>query len=330
MKYLLAALLSLFVVSSFADGKFYSDRIPADIPYQRAILIHDGSREALLIESKFIAHEGERFGWVVPVPSVPEIDVPDAFSIDRLYGRLEGQTKPVKITTVDAVFILLLVALTAWVFYRLYLRITHGRSMGRVAEWLAALAIILVLAVIALPAYQGIEILKEARVGPYETKVVRGSSSTDMIVWLRESGFAFDECDRAAFDEYIERGWVFVTAKLDPGAKGAQGKMVPPLFLQFASREATYPLALTGTSGRSTELLLYVFALTRMDAGGRLPVHFSNEWSGYPPLGGSLKWAAPVYITKFRGQIAPDEMRSDLVLKPAPSNASYRRWEFQP
>lgn len=172
--------------------------------------------------------------------------------------------------------------------------------------------------------------LKEERVGPYETKVVRASSTADMIGWLRESGFAFDDRDRVVIDEYILRGWVFVTAKLDQGAKGARGRMVPPLLLQFASRDVTYPLALTGTGGHVTEVLLYVFALTRMDAGDRLPLHFSGKWEGDPPLSGSLKWTAPVYVTKFRGQLAPDQMRSDLVLKPAPGNVSYRRWEFRP
>jgi len=57
MNALLAVLLSLFVISSFADGKFYSDRIPPEIPYQRAILSHDGRMEAILIESKFVARE---------------------------------------------------------------------------------------------------------------------------------------------------------------------------------------------------------------------------------------------------------------------------------
>lgn len=327
MKILLAALFSLFAASSFADGKFYSDRIPADIPYQRAILSHDGGTELLLIESKFVAREGERFGWVVPVPAVPKFDAPDASSIDRLYARLEGRTRPVKVTTVDAVFLLLLIPLAVWVLYRLYLRIAHGKPIGWV---LAVVAIFSVLAAVSFPAYQGIEMLKEERIGPYEAKVVRASSSSDMIDWLRESGFTFDERDRAVFDNYIRRGWMFATAKLDSGAKGAQARMVPPLLLQFASREATYPLALTGTGGHATEVLLYVFAHARMDAGGRLPLHYSDQWEGTPPLGGSLKWTAPIYLTKFRGQIAPDQMRLDLELKPAPSNASYRRWEFGP
>ena len=111
---------------------------------------------------------------------------------------------------------------------------------------------------------------------------------------------------------------MFVAAKLDAGAKGAaRGVMVPPLMLAFAVRQPVYPLALTATAGQPVEILLYVNAPWRSDAGGRLPLHYAGE----ERQGG--------YLTKFRGVMTPEQMREDLVLRPAENNAPYRRWEFR-
>ena len=371
---------SIFLLVAFAlpggrasaDGKFFSDRIPPEIPYQRAILSYDGDKEELIIESKLEAQEGNRFGWVVPVPAVPEIGTRDALRMDMAYSLLEKETKAVEVTTIKVADLLVLVFLIGWFSYQFLLGIKRVKPKGHLVGILAILGVLaayvwpiesglvgagillimevliggycfridravgrgkpaghlfviifllsVVILAIVLPPY-GIEVLKQERVGPYEAKVIRGASSIELIDWLTKNGFAFDERDRTAIDGYIARKWVFVTAKLDAGATRAQGKMVPPLFLSFKSKEAVYPLALTGTGGRPTEVLLYVFAGNRMDDGGRLPLQFAGK---------TLKGFSGEFMTKFRGRLDPDQMRTDLILKPAASNASYRKWEFRP
>lgn len=71
-------LLVVLTVSApvLADGKFYwSESIPAEIPYQRALLWFDGHQETLMVQSKYrvAMSAGDGFGWVVPAPSVPEL-----------------------------------------------------------------------------------------------------------------------------------------------------------------------------------------------------------------------------------------------------------------
>lgn len=66
----------LFTVQAFADGKvFPATAYPAEvkIPDQSALLIWSNGVERLVIETRFVG-EGTNFAWVVPLPSVPEIE----------------------------------------------------------------------------------------------------------------------------------------------------------------------------------------------------------------------------------------------------------------
>jgi hypothetical protein len=61
---------------ALADGGFYwSESIPPEIPYQRALLFFDGDRETLIVQSKYLTSRSTTgaLGWVVPVPAVPEL-----------------------------------------------------------------------------------------------------------------------------------------------------------------------------------------------------------------------------------------------------------------
>jgi hypothetical protein len=305
MRWLCAA-LALFAGDVAADGKFYSDRIPPGIPYQRAMLEFDGAQQTLTLESKLEAKEGERFGWVVPVPSLPELASPGPADVDFRYSVLEGRSRARVVKGLEVVMGLLFVGFIGyWISKRRW-----GTAVGVVV-------FVGLLVGIATPSYMGVEVVQEQRVGPYDAKVIRGDSSRDIVAWLGENGFRFDESDRAAIDAYVSRKWLFVAARLDAGAKGARGAMVPPLMLTFATREAVYPLALTATAGQPVELLLYVIAPWRADASGRLPLHYAGADGGGR------------YLTKFRGVMTPEQMREDLILRSGESNAPYRRWEFR-
>lgn len=323
----LAVVLSFVASCSSGDGKVYSESVPADIPYQRAVLTFDGIEQVLLLESKFVAAAGERFGWVVPVPALPKIEAPRSSDVDLLYRRLEDRTRPVRVNTFEVILTMGLLVLVVAFPYKVYLLIARGREFGWV---LPAVVVACILATVKLPADLEVQVLAEERVGSYEAKVLRAGSPEELVSWLKQGGFAFSERDLAVFAAYIQRGWLFVTAQLQRGAKGEKNGMIPPLFLRFPTQEATYPLALTGSSGHDTEVLLYVFAPARVDSSDRLPLRYSNEWDGMPPFSDSLNWKGPVYITKFRGRLTPSQMASDLSLQYAASNRSFRSWEFRP
>jgi len=86
---LAAFLVVCLPASALADGKFYSsERVPPGLPYQRALIAHDGGRELLILQSKFEG-EAKDFGWVVPLPSVPELASMDMEACRRLFDYLD-------------------------------------------------------------------------------------------------------------------------------------------------------------------------------------------------------------------------------------------------
>ena len=66
-------IMVLSTTKAFADGKFFSERVPPGLPYQRAILIFDEGRQTLVLQSKAAGAE-HPFGWVVPLPNAPDLD----------------------------------------------------------------------------------------------------------------------------------------------------------------------------------------------------------------------------------------------------------------
>src|SRR6185503_4294926 len=108
--------------------------------------------QTLTLESKFEAKEGERFGWVVPVPALPEIASPDT-DTDFRYGMLETRTKARLIESGHLAVGGILLLLVAWLVF-----------LARRGRWPSALGVvvaIVVLAAVALPSYMGIEVVKE-------------------------------------------------------------------------------------------------------------------------------------------------------------------------
>jgi len=70
------ALLLAGNLPALADGMFYwPEPVPPGVPYQRALLLFDSQYETLIVQSQYRLPDApeEEFGWVVPVPSVPDL-----------------------------------------------------------------------------------------------------------------------------------------------------------------------------------------------------------------------------------------------------------------
>ena len=199
------------------------------------------------------------------------------------------------------------------------------------------------LASLLMPAWGGslgLEVLKSESVGIYDVQVVKSDDAEGLIEWLGETEFSYDERDMAVFDDYVKRGWCFVVAKvrpgeMDKGAKAVYGGLVAPLILKFASSGPVYPLALTGTTGQKTEVLLYVLSDKKMGCAGRIKLRYAGKvnfrkhgrWEAIEPEGlVSEKERELGYLCKFKGVLTAEEMREDLVFAEAKDGDSYREW----
>jgi hypothetical protein len=184
------------------------------------------------------------------------------------------------------------------------------------------------------------DVIKAEKAGIYDVKVVKSETAEGILGWLKENGFGFSDADAKVFENYVNRNWCFVVAKVEPepGTQERQiiaGKMVAPLILRFKTDKAVYPLALTSTVGAETEVLLYTLSEKKVTCGQRLTLRCArkaSQWKFSDLVGDGETQAAALFsdipksaiLCKFRKRLKPQEMMEDIFFDFAPDNESYR------
>ena len=342
--------LSLFIAATaaIADGRIYASAYVPEIPDQRALIAFDGTRQVMLIENRVSLPDGRRvaaLGWVVPVPAVPEIAVTDRTSVRRFYQNLRFQADPEVLPV--APFVLVLAPIALLYAIRLRRQEHPDARILRTSAWIGLIGGLLALVSLSAPAPSGpdsgVEIVKALQSGPLDAKVVRATSGSELVDWLKLNGFEYGKADVAAIDDYLRQKWLFVVWKLVPHPESAfEGPSAsPPLLLSFPTREPVYPLALTAAGGRSLDLMLYVLARARVDPSVAMhtafagPVHistgmfFGDEHKAAAALLGALR-PMPYYLTKLVKNVSADEMRKDLQFIETAGKGDFRDWAVGP
>lgn len=340
-----------------ADGKFYAkDVIPPDIPYQRAVISYQNGEELLILQSKFEG-AGKDFGWVVPVPDAPKMGSIDKESARHFFRMWSFNTAPKVISMSEisfgAVFIIWLFLILIFIVERISCAIRNVPVAkffrGSLISYLIVILLgLFILAGLAIPnlvaGKLGMEMLSEQQVGVYDVKVIKASDAGELIKWLNDNQYKFSTADEAAFNAYIQKGWCFVTVRISAEEQNKDefrswDGMVNPLVMAFKSKEMVYPLALTTTIGKETEVLLYVFGEHKMAADDRFTLEFArtaNDYNTFDKLKIESKDGIDVnafpkgYLSKLKGRLTAEQMKDDLILKPAPDDKPYRehlwRW----
>lgn len=340
---------------------FRLEFVPPDIPYQRAILLFQDNKETLVLQSRYQLEGGTQtneLGWVVPVPSVPELATIPPEQANHFFRMLDVFSSPHRISLFQwAGPALLILTLVLWILY-IFLDILVTFYPGAHSAWVVSRklakrsliciplgfvwALIIPSMTTASSLGSPVEIISSQQVGRYDTKVIRAQTAEDIVAWLQEHAFAFGEQDIQAFESYISREWVFVVARLKLGSEDEQDLnfldgLPDPLILTFSTPNPVYPLALTGTGGFDTEVLLYVIAeqemhahdmMKRRYAGGThqawlnktLATLFHRPGEQTPA---EMKFETPI-LTKFKETLSPEDMRKDLILHPVQPHTPYR------
>lgn len=425
-------LLIVFSPPLRADGKVYvvREEVPANMQYQRGFINYHNGEELLILQAKF---EGtaKDFGWIIPIPNVPEIAVISEGSED-FFDDLNYNTQPrtIRITNILAYIclfsfpiiilyfilhslleviikkelrniapiitlvlsIFLLICILS-IFITMLVPIVNIPEYGMVIAIIPFVLIALVASIKALreelhtpikidskatltalilsllsACYllldlgsmgtgmvkeMPVEILKTERVGVYDIKVVKAQKVDALVEWLNENKYSYNEQDKAIFQDYIKRNWVFVTAKIIPEKKEefkSKENLVKPLVMVFNSKEMVYPLKLTSLAGKGeTEILLYILGEHKVKADRRFKVEYAGEWKygerflneffvdkehyqyGIvvdPP--DFFKKVNPAllrgtYITKMRAKLKPGKMKDDVIISTAEDDKPYRK-----
>jgi hypothetical protein len=321
------------------DGKFYfSEKVPVGIPYQRALIMLEKNKETLLVQSQYqvISSDTNTIGWVVPVPNVPELGTMNADRANIFFLLFNQRSQP---NHIGLRYILLLVAIIVALYF------IWSKIMG--GNWVQiSIAVLLSLCVLwffLMPSLgkakiSDVDIIKSQIVGIYDVKVIKSDNAESIIQWLKENNYNFDPNDLMVFEDYVKKGWCFVAAKVNQPETQKSREVInqglaSPLILRFDANEPVYPMALTAVSGKDTEVLLYVVAPHKMDCGQKLKTVFFGEVRS--PLNILENMVEPndffngidyykCNLTKFRGRLTSQQMKDDIIFKPADNNEPYR------
>jgi hypothetical protein len=365
---LLALSIGILSTIAYADGKFYFYRegVPADIPYQRAFLIFHENTETLILQSKYEISSSQSIdslGWVVPIPSVPEITSFDADIADHYFRNASISAQP-RVIKVSSFFTMLPSILFLFSFLCILILILLYPVLKKFgmssAKWHRLANICFYTFVISffvsffwgafMPALsrqssgEEVEIVKTQKAGIYDVKVIKSENTEAIIEWLKENNFNFNETDSAIFDDYISRDWCFVVAKVqpDPGTKKnkiTHNGLAAPLILKFHTEKAIYPTALTATIGTKTQILLYTLSDNKLDCKDRLklqaarktntlrfnPKYIFNKEENTDSFLFDLfeNLDQEMIICKFKDTLTAEQMQSDIVLENTPDNKPY-------
>lgn len=285
---------------ALACGGMVSGSTNAELTATDALLSFDGARERLLVQVGFGGSGGEGFGWLLPLPSSPEID---EASNEPLVAALESTRPPPRDDSVPSVF-------------------PEVCACGGGDDETAA---------------GGVQHLGTEVVGGLRFDTIAGSPGA-VDVYLERHDFNLDPHQRSAIREYMTRDWVIVTATVAPGAP--PGGSLTPILFTFDTDEAIYPLAMAGDDHAGImEMELFTLTPFRPssqtfderivrpasdgilpEAGDRLELVYSAP---LPPAGsgafGSLDPPEGAWLSRYRAAWNIESLKSDLVLAAGPS-----------
>ena len=349
---------------ALADGKMFGkEDVPPSIPYQRAIILFDEGVETLILQSRYEIPGGDGkpvLGWVVPVPAVPEVASIPAEVARDVFWTLDRRSRPTVTVVSSMVFtglflsvaglslLTLLLCLISFVLpLPRWFRDRRGR-FARYAMWGVLLCFLMLFIVpnfVLTRGKSGVEVVSEQHVGIYDVRVIRSDDVGTLIDWLNENQFTFGDKDSTVFNSYVSKGWCFVVAIINPGTEQDERRIVAdglaaPLILRFPHPNPVYPVALTGTGGFETEILVYLASSVKMTCKGRLALRYAGPLNGgrldFLQYGVSPKdffdSEALDYpcLCKFKGRLTPEEMSEDIDFAIDPDQTPYRehivRW----
>lgn len=261
---MLILVLNLCATVVCADGIYFSksDQFPT-LPYQRAIVAHHQGVQVMVIESTVNAPK-EELAWVVPVPNPPQglaLSSPSVFNWAKMRARAKGDPG---ISSWElgilAILCLSTIAMAAGRFSSPE-RPINRQTLG----WGTALSLLVALLLtILMPVFAsrggdfGVRTIQSEKLGAYDIEVVKGDSADALARWLNKNRFPVPAHATPILDGYVEAGWCFLAAKIDP-RKATTGAPMP-LVVRFPSKEPIYPMQLTRLSGAPLELELFVIA----------------------------------------------------------------------
>lgn len=220
---LIGFILMVSVGSSFACGGLFCQNVFVAQQAERIIFTMNADDTITAYVQINYTGDAPGFSWVVPVPTVPEVDVAEMDTFDEL-DRL---TQPVIMAPPIpecAVIMMPMMAASA---------VTEGET-------------------------DDVTVLASGTAGPYGYDVVDSPDPDALIIWLRENDYQVTQEMEPLIHVYNEEGMPFLAMKLQPEA-GVQD--IQPVALTYESEKPMIPIRLTAVAAiPDMSIVTWIFA----------------------------------------------------------------------
>jgi len=229
-------------------------------PTQKAILLHDGGREDMILQ---VRYEGpvSQFGWLIPVPSQPEIGSASMasfyelsrFTQEYIYRQLQW-SRPAFAGSRDS-----------------------------------------------LNSSPPVNVIEYRTVGAYDVAVLATESADSLAEWLLRNHFALRQGSQPILRSYLEKHWFIVAVRVHLQQKEEQAQNgglsrpsteespepdfpsniqpgeLHPIKISFNTPECVFPLKISSLNGRASEVLLYVLSREPLMRPGLVKARHDRE-----------------------------------------------------
>ncbi len=202
-------------VAGLACGGFFCQTLPIDQAGEQIVFRKDGSQITAMVQIQF---EGEAsdFGWVVPVPSTPEIDIGN----NAVFTALDVATRPQFNLSRSGQACEVSILGTS----------TDGGTSVDDNDSAAG---------------AGVNVESVEEVGSYIATVISGTDPQEVANWLLERNYQLTADGAALLAPYVEDGMKFVALKLQDNRDEGS---IQPLILKYQSEKPVIPIRLTAVA----------------------------------------------------------------------------------
>ena len=216
--------LSVLLTASpvFACGGFFCFQQPIDQSAERILYIVDDVAVTLHIQISYTGKD-DQFSWVLPLAKTPAQNADGSYlnvGSDTIFQILEQATSPIFQYQIDPKG-----PQNCYIGGGCFAEDASGGAPGGVGG-----------------GGNGVQVLVQEKVGPYDAVVIKGSTGKDVSDWLNNNKYVQPASSVPLLDAYAKQGNVFLALRLQKGQTA--GDLVP-IVVKIAEPGPCLPIRLT-------------------------------------------------------------------------------------
>ncbi len=209
----LVALALTLPAPALACGGFFCFTQPIDQSAERILYVQQDGKITVHIQISYTGKDKE-FSWVLPLLAVPELGI----GSDSVFSVLEQATAPIFQLDWQN-------KKDCWGYSPCQFDASAGGVPGDKGN-----------------GEGGVQVLKQQKVGPYDSVVLKGGSAKELIEWLNKNGYQQPTETAPLVDVYVNGGYVFLALKLQNDKDAGD---IAPIVVTMDDAHPCLPIRLT-------------------------------------------------------------------------------------